>query len=294
MELAFVVLHYGAIKDTIECVKSIREKVDTKEYRIIIVDNASPDGSYQQLVSLYAEDHDIRLVQNETNLGFAKGNNVGIRIARNEFDPKFVVVLNNDICLIQNNIKQILNQYYEQYRYAVLGPLVLTKDGNYHSNPKGNKIMSKTEAERAIRRAKRILLLHRVCLSNFYLKLEKVKNKFLSKNKDTVLWGKYITPQQNRILHGCFLVFSPHFFEQFDGFDERTFLYMEEEILYKHLMDKGLTTLYCPEMTVFHKEDASTDAALKLTRRKIQFVCENNIKSLNVYIDLLNEENHEK
>ena len=72
MDIVFVVLHYGAIEETNKCIESIRKKIDTEYYRIIIIDNCSPDNSYTRLVEQYGEDTDIVLIRNAENLGFAR------------------------------------------------------------------------------------------------------------------------------------------------------------------------------------------------------------------------------
>lgn len=88
-KMVFVVLHYLTTDDTVECVSSIRRCCADGEYQIIIVDNASPNKSGKQLMEKYEKDKDIDLLILENNLGFARGNNVGIAYARNKYDPKY-------------------------------------------------------------------------------------------------------------------------------------------------------------------------------------------------------------
>ena len=68
---------------------------------------------------------------------------------------------------------------------------------------------------------------------------------------------QYLHREYNVQLHGCFLCFSEEYFKHFDGFYPETFLYMEEDILFYLTQQKKLTTVYLPELKVFHKEDSS-------------------------------------
>ena len=289
MDLVFVILHYCSVNDTLDCVNSIKSNMNTAAYRIIIVDNHSPDDSYAILENEYKDDINIRLVSTSCNLGFAKGNNVGIEIARNEFNPEFIAVMNNDICILQKNPDNIIKNIYMNTPFAVMGPMVLTNDGRYDSNPKGNHILSKDETYRAIKRAKRILTFNRFSLGSAYLKLETLKNNLRKSNKSHG-YKKHTQLQHGHILHGCFLVFSREYFKYFKGFDDRTFLYMEEEILYKHVCDKNLEMIYSPELIVFHKEDASTNSLYKKSKEKLDFVIKNNIDSYGKYLEMFEDE----
>lgn len=288
MELVFVILHYCSVNDTIECIESIKSCMTSDDYKIVVVDNKSPDNSYSKLCERYNEDRYIKLTSTLENIGFAKGNNVGIRIARNEFDPEFIVVMNNDICLLQNNPNEVIRSIYEKHPFAVMGPMVLSKDGRYDSNPKGNHVLSVIETRRAIKRAQRILWFNKLGLGGFYLKLEALKNKIWNFDDEDKL-SKYTQTKHGYILHGCCLVFSKNYFVHFDGFDERTFLYMEEEILYKHLRDKDLEIVYSPDWIVFHKEDASTNSMYRKSKDKLDFVLRNNIISYQKYLEMFED-----
>lgn len=97
-KLAFIILNYNTYEDTVLCIESIFRfsGIDPENIKIVIVDNASTDNSANELESKYSENSDIVLLKNAENLGFARGNNVGIRFTLKEYDPEFLVVLNSD------------------------------------------------------------------------------------------------------------------------------------------------------------------------------------------------------
>ena len=76
------------------------------------------------------------------------------------------------------------------------------------------------------------------------------------------------TRKENVQLHGCFLVLSKLFFEYFDGLYSGTFLYMEEDILFWQLMQKNLTSVYLPDIHVFHKEDSASKVVWSSDRKR--------------------------
>jgi GT2 family glycosyltransferase len=90
----------------------------------------------------------------------------------------------------------------------------------------------------------------------------------------------YLTRLENVKLHGCFLVFSQTYIQQFDGLDPSTFLYWEEELLYLHMQMRGLKTVYRPDILVYHMEDAATDAYFPAARDKKIFVLTHYLDSL--------------
>ena len=122
MDIVFVILHYMTPEYTKKCVESIQCRLDTKKYKIIIVDNASPDKSGQMLATLYKSSEDVDVVLLEENCGFAKGNNIGIKLSCEKYNPKFVIVTNNDTELLSTNLFSQLCEDYNQNRFSLLGP----------------------------------------------------------------------------------------------------------------------------------------------------------------------------
>lgn len=77
-KFSFVILHYNTIEDTRACVSSIENKCKNSEYHIYVVDNTSPNKSGGELAKTFSQKDKITVILSEENLGFAKGNNLGI------------------------------------------------------------------------------------------------------------------------------------------------------------------------------------------------------------------------
>ena len=112
---AFVILHYRAIDTTRSCVKSIRALAGDKH--IIIVDNASPNGTGAALAEEFAASPDVTVLLHGKNDGFARGNNVGTRWVCEHLDADFTVVLNNDVEIPQHDFLPQIARIYAQHPF---------------------------------------------------------------------------------------------------------------------------------------------------------------------------------
>lgn len=285
MNIGIVILHYMTDRDTMQCVASFREKLDTKDYKIIIVDNKSDNGSVERLEKVYVESEDVVIIKNSENLGFAKGLNCGIKYAREVLKAKFIVAANNDTELVSNQFFAVLEQKYAQYRFSLLGPMIICGDGVCSVNPIMDRLRDYVEVKKSVDRYKKLLRLNSVYLLNFYLRLAALKKSLSQKTVKPV----QLEDKINVKLHGCFWVFSEEYFTKFSGLDEGTFLYMEEDIVFLHLMRNGLKSMYTPDVVVYHKEYSSTSEKFKNTREKQNFIYTHCVNSQNYYLELWNK-----
>ena len=76
LDLSIIILSFNTRKLTLECINSLVKNSENIKYEIIVVDNASSDGSLKEIKKL-AKKYPIVLVKNKENLGFAKANNIG-------------------------------------------------------------------------------------------------------------------------------------------------------------------------------------------------------------------------
>jgi len=103
-EVAVIVLNWNGRDDTLACLESLRA-VDYVNYRVLVVDNGSTDGSVDAIRQLFP---DVRLVETGRNLGFAEGNNVGIRLALQE-GADYVFLLNNDTVVAPSLLRELVS-----------------------------------------------------------------------------------------------------------------------------------------------------------------------------------------
>ena len=132
---SFVILHYYTVEDTIECVNSILENIKSYKVSIVIVDNASKNNSYRILLSKFSDVDNIHIIKSEKNLGFANGNNLGYLYAKDKLKSDFICLLNNDTVINQYDFVDKCIDKFEESKYYILGPDIVSTVDYKHQNP---------------------------------------------------------------------------------------------------------------------------------------------------------------
>lgn len=266
-KIVFIILHYQTIEETVKCIDSIQNNI--QNYEIVVVDNASTNHTGLQLKKKYDRNKNIHIILNKQNLGFANGNNVGFNYTKKYCDADFIVMMNNDTIVLSNDFAKIVLEEYEISHFAVLGPKILLKDGN--CTPVVGNIRNSKQIKREIIGMRARLLLNCVHMEKI---LDLRKKKIVEESKFDID-KRY----EDIVLHGCCWIFSKQYINLYDGIDERTFLYHEEELLYIRLKKSKLLSVYNPKLKIFHNECATTRAINKNENKKNRFRYKNLIKS---------------
>lgn len=277
--IGYVILHYQAINETLDCVASIKNVCDQNDV-IIIVDNCSPNGSGKKLFEKFKNETNIIVILNLENLGFAKGNNAGYIIAKQDYKCDFIVMLNNDTLMIRHDFRDKLIEAYEHYHFAVMGPKILQKDRRV--NPSNPSIPVHTSISRA--RIGQVSNYVRYILAIFGLDI--VFGQLVDKRTEASNRAENL--QEDVQLSGCCWIFSKDYIERFDGINEKTFMYLEEILLYIRVKNSGLKIIYNPELEIIHLEDAATLETFKgKTKKARQFKYRCQMQSFKVLINEL-------
>lgn len=294
--IGFVILHYNTIKETVDCVKSIERNIDTEDYAIVIVDNASPNGSGKALKKKYADSEKVAVILNPQNFGFAKGNNLGYQYCIQKLKCEFVCVLNNDTLVVQPNFFSVIQEEYERSRFGIMGPKIILKDGRINHLYYPFPDLQYFENELKIH--KRDYWQMKWHLNYPIVAFKLVRNKVCkllgrekeSRHKRFQMFDHLDQRREEVVLHGCCLIFSPQYAQCYqEAFHPATFLYKEEELLYLRCKEKNLRVVYNPSLVIKHLEDVATNSVKRKRRDKIMFWLENQIHSLEVLIAILKE-----
>lgn len=277
MKIAYVILHYMACKDTIECAKSIlvATRSSIHQTMIIIVDNGSLNNSYNEIRREFEGNDKVKILHSKENLGFARGNNLGFCYAKKQYQTDFIVQLNNDTIVSQTDFNEILVRKYEEIHYAVLGPDIVTLDG-CHQNP--GRIVDWTKRKLITFRIKKMI--------QYFLAHFAIFDKVLTLNDGSYPKVKIEKEILNTPLHGACYIFSPDYISKFDGMYDKTFLYMEEDILKLRADYFGYLMMYSPELEIIHKEDIATNMVAVKSIEKKKRVYKNLLDSSKIYSDL--------
>ncbi len=122
ISFSFIVINYNAYKHTFNCLKSIQKFCKNYKYEIILIDNASSDGSIIRLENQFKE---VVFIKNYKNYGFAGACNQGIDRASGEF----LIFLNNDFQFTTNIFDGVLDKFNFYKNLGLLGFQLLNSDG---------------------------------------------------------------------------------------------------------------------------------------------------------------------
>lgn len=292
--ICYLVLHYKNTEDTEKCIESIL-KISNKEDHIIVVDNGSGDGSGLYLDEKYKENYRIKIIISDKNIGFSKGNNLGYKYIREKYNPKFIVVTNNDVVFWQSDFQEKVNNIYNRTKFDVLGPDVFIPDNNEHQNPLFLKGITIPELEKELAEYKaylsrpetfeRRLQLHkwkgRLC-SHFWI-VRKL-NSVLRKREEIDYKKEYI----NVGLQGSCLIVSENYIKQEEKmFDPEPFLYCEEVFLYYKCKKMNYKMVYSPLIKIRHEEAASFKNANKNNTKRLEFMLQHHVMARELLLEYL-------
>jgi len=139
-KVIILIVNWNGYRDTIECIESI-QKVNYHNYQIIIIDNGSINESVREIKKKFPE---ITLIENKENLGFAEGNNVGIRYAL-KLGADYVLLLNSDTIVDPEFLKKLVEVGENDRNVGIIqskilkqsNPLIIDSVGHFFSPIRG-------------------------------------------------------------------------------------------------------------------------------------------------------------
>ena len=127
MDLSIIIVNYTTKDFLLPCVKGIIENTKNLEYEIIIVDNASEDGSAEYVKQKLMKRFDmVRLIEPGANIGFSAGNNLGIKAGKG----RYALIINSDILIWDNALEQMVNFMDKRPKAGIAGPRLLHPDAS--------------------------------------------------------------------------------------------------------------------------------------------------------------------
>ncbi len=228
MKTGFLILNYNSW----ELTQHLAQKVATYQNisRVIVIDNASTDDSYNHLVKL-ASDR-IILLRSDRNGGYSYGNNLGARFCAKE-NMDILFFSNPDVEVKEDDINKIIAGF-KASDYSVLSGIEYNSEGIISLPPIWTLMKYKDDL-----------------LDCFY-----IGRKYLKHKKETIL-DKSIPIQQVEIVKGSFFSIRLQAFMEVGMFDENVFLYCEERILARKLLNAGKKAGIVTNAVYQHNHSAS-------------------------------------
>ena len=252
-EVGVVILNYNAYQETIRCAESIltQKKVNL---HLVIVDNGSRNESLLKLKECFKEQRSVTIFSSEENLGFAKGNNIGISWLQKQ-GIEFIFVANSDVLFSTDDILYTMLSKYEKGT-ALLNPVVKNLDG--------------TAAVR-IEYKKKFLYLR---LMKTFIKALFEQNKISTDQKEKASdinekknSDRYGIQHSIYTVTGCAFMLTPDFFRYYKGLFPETFLYGEEYATILFIHKAELRTGLIETSPIIHTGAASTPEDMKKSKQ---------------------------
>lgn len=235
MNVSIIIVNYNSFNHLSNCINSIKNFVLDVTYEIIVIDNASTEGDIFELLK---NQENVKLIQNGSNMGFSKANNIGIEIAVGEY----ILFLNNDTVFIENSLKTLLTYLKMQDKKVLVGCRLLNHDKTHQSSVVDKDTLSNSFGE------------------NFFLyhifKSKRSLNKYFYSDFEPK------EPTEVSVVKGAFIFCSKKIVDELGGFDDRFFFYAEETDFCFRAANAGYKVIYFPGTEIIHLGGATTDKHL--------------------------------
>ena len=216
--LSIITVNYNGLKDTCALIESIPFN---ENMEVIVVDNASEQDEASIIQKQYPQ---VKVIRSEKNLGFAGGNNVGIKEAKGQF----LFLINNDTVFKEFNVDSLINRLESSPNIGIVCPKIRFTWGAKPIQYTGYTPLSKIT----------------------------VRNQAIGYGEEDK--GQYDAPHPTPYAHGAAMLIKREAIEKVGLMPEDYFLYYEELDWSMMFTRAGYKIWYDPTCTIYHKESQST------------------------------------
>lgn len=228
--ISIIIVNFNTGKFIFRCIDSI-SKFLLKDKEIVVVDNNSNDGSLEKLKIR----KDIRLVENNENLGFAKAVNRGLQIAKGDF----IFILNPDTELTKDSVGYLFEFARQNKEVGIVAPKLLNPDGSVQPSCYHDPTL----------------------LAAFREYFADIKGAF----------SKYAPPGSEPVkvdsVVGAAMFLSRRVIDKVGMFDERYFMYFEDLDYCRRIRNKGFNVYYLPRSKIYHEHGGVTRTVPESAKR---------------------------
>jgi GT2 family glycosyltransferase len=231
IDISVVILSWNDKDHLDECLESLANSTKSRTMEIIVVDNASTDGSQEMVETKYPK---VNLIKNKENLGFPKGNNMGVKASQG----KYVYILNSDIKVLEGCVDALADFMDQNPKVGFCGPRVFYKDMTHQSSCRRNPS-----------------LWNNFCSASGLATAFKGSKIFSGEH---MFYFKGDRQMDVDVLVGCFWVARRAALDQFGLLDEGFFIYAEDVDWCKRCWKAGWRVVFFPGAQAIHYGGAST------------------------------------
>ena len=244
MDVSVIIVNYKTPDLVKACVDSICKHTMDLDYEIIVVDNGSNDGSYEQLQESLSDK--VILIKSTDNLGFGKANNLGACSA----SGNWLFLLNSDTLLLNNAISILFHYIEDHHEVGIVGGNLYSADGK----PSGSYCEIFDTVESVKKQSRWYEIIRSINNRRQIAKLpagERIRRQYQEH------FNFSDVPKDVAYIYGTDLMISRELFLQIDGFDPDFFMYGEETELSFRVHKKGYCIRSIPNARIMHLDGAS-------------------------------------
>lgn len=233
-ELSIIIVNWNSANYVRQCLGSLERHPPSCSYEVLVVDSGSFDSCGEMLAREFPR---VRFIQSQTNIGFARANNLGFRHSQG----RVLLFLNPDTEVIGSALDELRRALEPNANAGIVGARLLNTDGSLQTS----------------------------CIQSFPTVLNQMLDaeplrRLFPKSR---LWGMAALYQPNsaprpvEVISGACMMMPRSTFDRVTGFDERFFMYSEDLDLCRRVRASGFQCLYAPEAQVVHHGGGSSNSA---------------------------------
>lgn len=239
-KVSIVILTWNGLKDTLEVLKNI-EGLKTQNVKVetIVVDNGSADNTSEVLKNFKLKNSDFKLIRNKENLGFAGGNNIGIKSAL-KGRADYILLLNNDVILHPSLLTKLVGKAQSDSTIGLISPKMYFAPGyEFHKDR-----YKKEERGKVFWYAGGVLDWNNVYASH--------------RGVDEVDHGQYEKQINTDFANGACVLIRSEVFKKVGLLNDGLFLYWEDVDFSQRAKSAGFKVVYIPQTHLWHKVSSAT------------------------------------
>ncbi|MGG7471262.1 glycosyltransferase family 2 protein [Chryseobacterium arthrosphaerae] len=228
MKLSVIIVNYNVTQLLRNCLLSLQKYIQEVEYEILVIDNASADSSWKELIPEFS---DVQFIASEVNGGFSKANNQAIQKAKGDY----LLLLNPDTEFEGFYMKELLDFADSQTDFGCMGVRMHDAEGKFLP-----------ESKRSV--------------PDMFNSFEKLFTNFRKNNSKSYYRNDLEENEiaEVEVITGAFLLAKKEVYQKIGGLDEAYFMYGEDIDLCYTFLRNGYKNFYYGKASILHHKGEST------------------------------------
>ncbi len=225
IDVSVIIINFNTKDLTLECIKSVYEKTCCTSFEVIVIDNASTDGSRLLLSNLGFSNY--HYIYNKKNVGFSRANNKAAGLAKG----RYIFFMNSDMLFIDDVLSGLMMYMESNPGVGIAGPMFLNPDNTLQISCRNFP-----------------------CIAFGFLKFFPFLKIFMSKEiREYYQQDRdYSKIQEVDTVSAGAMMIKKSLFKDIGGFDEFSFMYAEDADICRRVRDMGFKVVFLPDVKLIH------------------------------------------